>query len=684
MLSGVTTTPTPEKGGGFLSSIMGLLGGAGGVGAGAGISAVGGSIIALLTALPAAIPGILTALGAIVVGAAALSLAIGIVVKTISFLKDDFIEIFPIIDKFAELFIKVAKEIIPMVYNALANFVATILPPLLDGLTTFASVVLPAIIGAVNELINSPGFKFIVGALVPVLSQIIDVISNLLSELVSGIKSIFTDTKDALVSLFENIKQIIVPIIEGIKDIIVAPVESIKEVFISGFENVKEVIVAISSAISSAINGIMDIIVAPVESIKEVFISIFENIKEVIVAILPAISSAIDKIYDGIVYIFSKAKEIFEDIPTIIDKTLNSIKDFANNVSIGKISAVAAELTALGLALIGLTGGSVITNIANFFTGGGPFAKIIEFQNNLNESKLKSLSYITDLAKNVSSGRIGAVAAELKQLADAFAGLTGGSLLKNATDFFTGGGPFAKIIDFQNNLNESKLKLLSYIKDFVNNVSSGRIGAVAAELKQLADALLGLTGGSVITNIANFFTGEGPFAKIIEFQNNLNESKLKLLENLAPSLQKLIDIDTSQLKGLSTILNELMDQSLQIASTVDKIFAGKGIFNRSGGILELVDRLEKSKQGAENTISNVNIKTSEAQKQIAELQLKEAVLTNTILSKIYKKMDAFADMPQKSNATAKKLAGLDIDATMALQFTSNNTRQQIVQSGNSI
>lgn len=499
MLNGVTAPPTPEKGGGFLSGIMGLLGGV-------NATAAGGGILAMITALPAAIPGILTALGAIVLGAAALSLAIGIVVKTISLLKDDFIEIFPIIDKFAELFIKVAKEIIPVVYKALADFVATILPPLLDGLTTFASVVIPAIIGAIAELIGSPGFKFITGALVPVLSQIIDVISNLLSELIGGIKSIFTDTKDFLVSLFENIKQIVVPII----------------------------------------NGIRDIIVAIAEPVKEVFISSFENIKEVVLAVLPVVSSAIDRIYDTFDNFIGKAKEILEGLPTILDKILNSIKDFANNVIIGRIGAVAVELTALGAALIGLTGGSLVASITNFFTGGGPFEKIIEFQ------------------------------------------------------------------------------------------------------------------------------------------NNLNESKLKLLENLAPSLQKLTDIDISQLKGLSTILNELMDQSLQVASTVEKIFAGKGIFNKSGGILELVDKLEKSKQGAENTISNVIIKTSEAQKQIAELHLKEAMITNKILSEIYKKMDAFADMPQKSNVTAKKPAGPLVDVTLPLQFTSNNTRQQIVQSGNSI
>lgn len=497
MLKGTSSAPAAEKGGGFLSGIMGFLGGA-------GATAVGGGLVALLTSLPAAIPGILTALGAIIGVAAALSLAIGIVVKTISYLKDDFVKIFPVVEQFAMLFLRVAKEIIPVIGAAITDFVKNVLPPLINAFTTFAAVVIPVVIKAISDLISSPGFKFIVGALATIVSQTIGVLGGLLTETIGGLKSLVSDVGNVLINLFDNVRMIVISVIGDIKDVIIAIAEPVKQTLIVAFEKLRDVTMIIVDGINEAIKRVFD---------------------------------TIDKFMD-------KAQQMFERVPDLINKTLNSIAEFANKITLGKIGAVALELGALTGALVALTAGSLINSIADFFT-------------------------------------------------------------------------------------------------------------------------------------------KSPFEKIIEFQNNLDPTKLKVLENLAPSLQKLIDIDVSQLKGVSSILNELVDQSLKVTSTVEKIFSGEGIFFKSGGILELVDKLEKAKEGAENTISAVLIKTSETQKQIAELQLKETVNTNKILSEIYKKMDAFAEVVVKGTTLALQPAVAQVDVTMPLQFTSTNTRQQIVQSGNS-
>jgi hypothetical protein len=487
-------------GGGFLSGIMGFLGGA-------GATAAGGGLISLLTALPAALPGILVALGAIIGVAVALSAAVTVVVKTLSWLKDDIVGLFPVIDKFAEIFTDFAVAVIPVIGKALTEFTATVLPALIDAFTTFASVVIPAVIGAISDLISSPGFKFLAGALITLASQTIDVLGNLLTNTIALVKSVVTDIKDMLVSLFENAKAIIIPVVSDIKEMFIALIEPIERTLTNLFNNIREVLIPISN------------------DVKETFIAIGEQVQKTVLGSLEKIDA-----------IFSKIPDVF----------------------------------------------------------GGVFDKIAEFS---------------------------------------------------------------------------------------NKVSIGKIGVVAAEIGALAFNLGALTASDLLGSLTSFFS-DSPFEKIIDFQNKLDVNKFSILSTLAPALQKLMDVNVDQLQGVSSVLDELVDKSIEVSKTVEKIFSGSGLFKKSGGILELVDKLEGAKQGAENTITSVLVKTSDAQRKVSELQLNEAKMTNKILSDIFRKMDAMS-MNAAPKTSAARPGTITVDESLPLQFTSTNTRQQILQSGNS-
>lgn len=489
------------KGGGFLSGIMGAIGGI-------GATAAGGGLIALLTALPAALPGIAVALGAVVVGALAFAAAATIVVKTISYLKEDFIKVFPVIKDFTKLFTEVAVTVIPVVGKAITEFVATVWPKIIDALTIFASVVIPAVIEAFSNLISSPGFKFIVESLANVVTKTFGIIGSVLSNTLDTIKSIFSNVKDSLVSLFENIKEIVVPVIGGIKEILIAAILPIERTLKNLFNNIREILIPISS------------------DVKEAFIAIGEQVQNTVLGSLEKIDA------------------IFSKIPDIFGSVFDKIAEFSNKVSIGKIGIVAGEITLL----------------------------------------------------------------------------------------------------------------------------AGSLGA--------------LTASNLLSGLANFFT-KSPFEKIIDFQNKLDTNKLAVLSTLAPALQKLMDVNANQLKGVGIVLDDLVSKSIQVSATVEKIFSGEsGWFKKSGGILELVDKLEGAKQGAENTITSVMVKTSDAQRKISELQLNEAKMTNKILGDIFRKMDALSiNATPKTSATRSN--AITVDESLPLQFTSTNTRQQILQSGNS-
>jgi hypothetical protein len=488
-----------KGGGGFLSGIMGLLGGV-------GATAIGGGLIALLTSLPAALPGIAVALGAIVAGAAAFSAAAVIVIKTISYLKEDIVGIFPIIKDFAKLFTEIALAAIPVVGKALSDLATTVLPVLFKALREFTSEILPILIKGALDLINSPGFNFLVKQVVPALKETFKFLGTVLTEIIVGIKSIFTDIKDVLISLFQNIKAIVVPVMDDIKKIIIAIAEPVERTLTGLFKNVKQIIISISN------------------NIKETVLSIGGLIKSTILGVLDKIDS------------------VFTKVPTIIGNILNKIKDFANEIQIGKI------------------------------------------------------------------------------------------------------------------------------------------GAVAGEVSSLAGALFKLTAGDLLGNIGKFFS-KSPFDKIIEFQNNIDAEKLAVISTLAPNLERLVNINADQLKGLSSLIDELLNKSIEVSATVEKLFSGeKGWFSKSGGILEIVDKLESAKQGAESTIASIIVKKSDAQRRVSELQLNETKMTNKILGEIFKKMNAMS-INAAPNAPASTPNANVIDARLPLQFTSTGTRQQMVQSG---
>ena len=516
------------KGGGILSSITGLLGGAGAAAAGSGL-------IAFLTALPAAAPGIGIALATIVLGAAAVSAAIAIVVKTISYLKDDLIAIFPAIKNFAKLFVELAVEVFPVVVKALADFVATVLPAIINAFKEFAFVVIPAVTKAITSLIDSPGFKFLITTVATIVTQTFGVIGNVLTGITETIKSVFTSISGVLISLFENIKAIVVPIITGIKDIFTTIATSIERIVVGVFKNIRDTVVPV-------VTSIKDVFIAISTSIQGIFVGLFENVKETLVAISANITQIITKVSDTIVGTLDRIESIFTRVPAIIGEVLGKVKDFANEIKAGKISEVAGELI------------------------------------------------------------------------------------------------------------------------------------------KLAGGLTALTASSLLSGIGEFFA-DSPFDKIIDFQNKIDVDKLAFLSTLAPNLQKLVDVNADQLEGFGSLIDELISKSVQVSATVEKLFSGESSwFKKSGGILEIVDKLESAKQGAENTISSVIVKASENQMKISTMQLNETKMTNKILNDIFKKMNTMS-INASSNAAAVESVGATRDARIPLQFTSTSTRQQMVQSG---
>jgi phage-related protein len=540
------------KGGGFLSGILGLLGGA-------GATAIGGGLFAMLVALPKAIPGILVALGAIIGAALAFSAAAVIVVKTLSYLKDDIVGLFPVIDKFAKIFTEFAVAVIPVIGKALTEFTTTVLPVLMGALTAFASVVLPVVIKAIAELISSPGFKFLVGEFVTLVSQSVKMLGELLIGTFAFVKSVVTDIKDALVSLFENTKSIIVSVVTGIKEMFTALLEPINLL--------GELLIETTALVKSVVSDTKDALISMFENAKAIIIPVVADIKEVFIALIEPIERTL--------------KSLFDNIKATLIPISNDVKDAF--IEIGK----QVQNTVLGA-----------------------FEKI-----------------------------------------DAL---------------------FSKIPDIIGSVFDK-------IAEFSNKVSTGKIGTVARELGSLAASLLKFTGSSLLNGLAQFFT-KNPFEKIIEFQNNLDVSKLSVLSTLAPALQKLMDVNVDQLKGVSTILDDLISKSIEVSKTVEGIF--KGTWYGGGGVFKLIDILKDAKQGAEGTITSMITKASDAQIKVAELQLSETKITNKILSDIFRKMDAL-NMNASSAPKAARPGTIAVDESLPLQFTSTNTRQQILQSGNS-
>ena len=545
-------------GGGFLSGIIGLLGGA-------GVAAAGGGLLTMLTSLPLAIPGILVALGAIIGAALAFSAAVTIVVKTLSWLKDDIVELFPVVDKFVEIFIKIATSVIPVVakaladfattvlpvlFKALADFTAIVLPPLMEGFTKFASIVIPAVIKAIAELMSSPGFKFLAGEFIALVSQSVKMLGDFLMGTVAAIKSIITDTRDVLVSLFEVIRSIVsdvkdalVSLFEGIRGI----VSDVKDVVLGVVVSFERTFKSLLETISSISSDVKDVILGIAEPVERVFKSLFENISKTLIPVSKEVKEALDaiskQVKETVFGALEKIDAIFSKIPDVIGSVFDKIAEFSNKVTTGKIGDVAREIGALAVNLTALTASDLLGSIASFFT-------------------------------------------------------------------------------------------------------------------------------------------DSPFDKIIDFQNKIDKEKFSLLSMLAPSLQKLVDVNADQLKGLGSVIDELLNKSMQVSATVEKIFSGSGWFKKSGGILEIVDKLEDAKQGAENTITAVMVKTSDAQRKVSELQLNETKMTNRILNDIFRKMDAL-NINATSTSKASRPNAIAIDESLPLQFTSTNTRQQILQSGNS-
>lgn len=482
-----------EEKSGFLSGILGALGGA----------AAGGGILQMLTTLPAALPGIGVALLAIVGFTAALAASVAIVVKTLKWLKDDLVEIFPAVKMFTMLFVEVAKEIIPVVAKAIGDFVATVLPPLFEGITYFAKTILPLIAEGIKLIIDSPGFKFIVSELASVIKSVAGMLGDVLKK-----------TGDVLISLFENIKDIVKPIIDGVIESVVKIADVVDNVLVVGINAVKDIFIKLG-----------EVAVPIAQSIKETFVEVGEITERIIMGLANSV------------------ERVFKAVPDVVGKTLDSIQNFAANVTLGKIGKIGLELGGLAAGLTALTGGDLLSSIGNFFTG-------------------------------------------------------------------------------------------------------------------------------------------SPFEKIIEFQNQLDPAKLSMISGLGPALQSLTDFNASSIEAAGKSIDYLLDRVIKVNKAVIDLFSGKeSPFSKEGGVVEIINKLNESKQSTQDSIASVITNIGTTQIQLANTQIQLTTQTNRILTEIHKKMDNIAMNAMQPAPESGRPE--DVDGTVPLRFTSTNSRLQMVQSGNS-
>ena len=188
---------TPEKEGG----ILGWLAGAAGAAASAG--AVG--IIGLLRMLanPQVVEGIAIALGTILAATVTIAASVAIVIKTLSWLKDDIIGLMPVF-----------KDFLGIVTDA----VVRIIPPLFDGIVKYTKVVYTAIVDIVKAIV--PLVTTVVTSVKEVVLGILKTIRSVAKSISKSIKVVLNTFRDVFIETLNFIERTIQRIPDMIKDVL--------------------------------------------------------------------------------------------------------------------------------------------------------------------------------------------------------------------------------------------------------------------------------------------------------------------------------------------------------------------------------------------------------------------------------------------------------------------------------
>lgn len=300
----------PEKEGG---GILGWLAGAAGAAAGAG--AIG--IISLLRMLanPQVVAGIAVALGTILASTVVLAASVAIVIKTLSYLKDDIIGLMPVFRDFVDIVV---------------DAIVRILPPVFDGIIKYLKV----IYGTAVDIIK---------AIVPIITTVIDAVKEVYLAVIDTIKTIAQLTSDTLKIVFDTFRDVFIETLNFIERTIQRIPDMIKDVLdtIDKFSNSVKVgavglvaaeIAALAISLgaltaSSLINGLADFFFeSPFEKIIN-----FQNALDPSKFIaLQTLAPSLEKMTHLDADKLDDFNESLQDTPAAINKLTASLKTFKN------------------------------------------------------------------------------------------------------------------------------------------------------------------------------------------------------------------------------------------------------------------------------------------------------------------------------------------------------------------
>lgn len=300
---------SPEKEGG----IMGWLLGAGAAVAGAG--AVGVISLLRMLANPQVVAGIAVALGTILASTVVVAASIAIVIKTLSYLKDDIIGLMPVFRDFVDIIVDAAVRI---------------LPPIFDGIIKYLKVIASAVIDIVKEIV--PLISTVVTSVKEVYLAVIDTIKTIAQLASDTLKVVFDTFRDAFMETIGFIERTIQRIPEVISNVFNTIADFSNKVQIGAIGLVAAEITALVAALglltaSSLIDGLSNFFF---ESPFEKIINFQNALDPSKFVALQTLAPSLEKMTHLDADKLDDFNESLQDTPAAINKLTASLKTFKN------------------------------------------------------------------------------------------------------------------------------------------------------------------------------------------------------------------------------------------------------------------------------------------------------------------------------------------------------------------
>lgn len=301
---------TSEKEGG---GILGWLAGAAGAAAGAG--AVGIISLLRMLATPQVVAGIAVALGTILASTVVLAASVAIVIKTLSYLKDDIIGLMPVFRDFIDIIVDAAVRI---------------LPPVFDGIVKYAKVVFAAIVDIVKSIV--PLVETVVTSVKEVYLAVIDTIKTIAQLASDTLKVVFDTFRDVFMETIGFIERTIQRIPEIISSVFNTIADFSNKVQIGAIGLVAAEITALVAALglltaSSLIDGLSNFFF---ESPFEKIINFQNALDPSKFTALQTLAPSLEKMTKLDADKLDDFNESLQNTPAAIDKLTASLKTFKN------------------------------------------------------------------------------------------------------------------------------------------------------------------------------------------------------------------------------------------------------------------------------------------------------------------------------------------------------------------